>query len=408
MRSRCCDYDNEVTVMRVFAKQSCWCCLVVCIGVLSALPAKASDNGLVLTPPMGWNSWNKFGCNVSEDLIKGAADAMVSSGMKEAGYEYVVIDDCWQVSRDASGNIVADAQRFPSGIKGVADYVHSKGLKFGIYSDAGVKTCAGRPGSAGHEYQDALRYAAWGVDYLKYDWCHSGKANAEWAYTTMRDALNASGRPIVFSMCEWGTAKPWLWAKDVGNLWRTTGDISDCWDCQNKDARSFVNIVDMQDGLETYAGPGHWNDPDMLEVGNGGMTTTEYRSHFSLWCLLAAPLMAGNDLKSMPAEIREILTNKEVIAVDQDALGMQGRRVAKVGDLEVWARQLKDGSRAVILFNRGASDAQMSVSWEELGYPAKLSAGVRDLWTKKDLGKFTGTYAAKVPSHGVVMIKVMP
>jgi alpha-galactosidase len=394
--------------MRVFAKQSCWCCLVVCIGVLSALSAKASDNGLALTPPMGWNSWNKFGCNVSEDLIKGAADAMLSSGMKEAGYEYVVIDDCWQVGRDASGNIVADAQRFPSGIKGVADYVHSKGLKFGIYSDAGVKTCAGRPGSAGHEYQDALQYAAWGVDYLKYDWCHSGKANAEWAYTTMRDALNASGRPIVFSLCEWGTAKPWLWAKDVGNLWRTTGDISDCWDCQNKDARSFVNIVDMQVGLETYAGPGHWNDPDMLEVGNGGMTTTEYRSHFSLWCLLAAPLMAGNDLKNMPVEIKEILTNKEVIAVDQDALGMQGRRIAKVGDLEVWARQLKDGSRAVILFNRGTSDAQISVSWEELGYPARLSAEVRDLWTKKDLGKFNGTYAAKVPSHGVLMIKVMP
>jgi len=408
MRSRCCDYDKEVAAMRLFAKQSCWYCLVVCIGVLSALPAKASDNGLAMTPPMGWNSWNKFGCNVSEDLIKGAADAMVSSGMKEAGYEYVVIDDCWQVSRDASGNIVADAQRFPSGIKGVADYVHSEGLKFGIYSDAGVKTCAGRPGSAGHEYQDALQYAAWGVDYLKYDWCHTGKANAEWAYTTMRDALNASGRPIVFSMCEWGTAKPWLWAKDVGNLWRTTGDISDCWDCLKKDARSFVNIVDMQDGLETYAGPGHWNDPDMLEVGNGGMTTTEYRSHFSLWCLLASPLMAGNDLKNMPAEIKEILTNKEVIAVDQDALGMQGRRVAKVGDLEVWATQLKDGSRAVILFNRGASDAQMSVSWEELGYPAHLSAGVRDLWTRKDLGKFTGTYAAKVPSHGVVMIKVMP
>jgi alpha-galactosidase len=378
-----------------------------CFILLSALPSHASDNGLALTPPMGWNSWNKFACNVSEDLIKGAADAMVSSGMKEAGYEYVVIDDCWQVSRDASGNIVADAQRFPAGIKALADYVHAKGLKFGIYSDAGVKTCAGRPGSAGHEYQDALQYAAWGVDYLKYDWCHTGKANAEWAYSTMRDALKASGRPIVFSLCEWGTAKPWLWAKDVGNLWRTTGDISDCWDCK-KDALSFVKIVDLQDGLESYAGPGHWNDPDMLEVGNGGMTTTEYRSHFSLWCLLAAPLIAGNDLKNMPAEIKEILANREVIAVDQDALGMQGRRVRKDGDTEVWAKQLKDGSRAVILFNRGADETQISVSWEELGYPAHLSAGVRDLWMKKDLGKFAGTYGAKVPSHGVVMIKVAP
>jgi len=384
-----------------------YCLAAACSILLSALPSHASDNGLALTPPMGWNSWNKFGCNVSEDLIKGAADAMVSSGMKEAGYEYVVIDDCWQVSRDASGNIVADAQRFPAGIKALADYVHAKGLKFGIYSDAGVKTCAGRPGSAGHEYQDALQYAAWGVDYLKYDWCHTGKANAEWAYGTMRDALKASGRPIVFSLCEWGTAKPWLWAKDVGNLWRTTGDISDCWDCK-KDALSFVKIVDLQDGLETYAGPGHWNDPDMLEVGNGGMTTTEYRSHFSLWCLLAAPLIAGNDLKNMSAEIKEILTNKEVIAVDQDALGIQGRRVRKDGDTEVWARQLKDGSRAVVLFNRGADETQISVSWEELGYPAHLSAGVRDLWMKKDLGKFAGTYGAKVSSHGVVMIKVAP
>jgi alpha-galactosidase len=402
-----CDSSDEVVVMRSFVKQVSRFCLVLWVVLLSTIPSKASDNGLALTPPMGWNSWNKFGCNVSEDLIKGATDAMSSSGMKEAGYEYVVIDDCWQVSRDASGNIVADAQRFPSGIKAVADYVHAKGLKFGIYSDAGVKTCAGRPGSGGHEYQDALQYAAWGVDYLKYDWCHTGKANAEWAYTTMRDALNASGRPIVFSMCEWGTAKPWLWAKDVGNLWRTTGDISDCWDCKN-DALSFVKIVDMQDGLESYAGPGHWNDPDMLEVGNGGMTTTEYRAHFSLWCLLAAPLIAGNDLKSMPGEIKEILTNKEVIAVDQDALGMQGRRVAKHGDTEVWAKQLKDGSRAVILFNRGGADAQMSVSWGELGYPSHLSAAVRDLWMKKDLGKFTDTYKANVASHGVVMIKVIP
>jgi alpha-galactosidase len=367
-----------------------------------------SGRSLAPTPPMGWNSWNKFACNVSEELIRETADAMVSSGMKEAGYEYVVIDDCWQVSRDASGNIVSDAQRFPSGIKALADYVHSKGLKFGIYSDAGVKTCAGRPGSAGHEYQDALQYAAWGIDYLKYDWCHTGKANAEWAYATMRDALNASGRPIVFSMCEWGTAKPWLWANDVGNLWRTTGDISDCWDCKKKDALSFVKIVDMQDGLESYAGPGHWNDPDMLEVGNGGMTTTEYRSHFSFWCLLAAPLIAGNDLKNMSAETKEILTNKEVIAVDQDALGMQGRRIKKEGDTEVWAKQLKDGSRAAILFNRGVADAQISVSWEELGYPAHLSAAVRDLWTKKDLGKVTGAYGTKVSSHGVVMIKVKP
>jgi alpha-galactosidase len=370
-------------------------------------PARALENGLALTPPMGWNSWNRFACNVNEDLVKSAADALVSSGMKDAGYEYVVIDDCWQVSRDAVGNIVADAKTFPSGIKALADYVHSKGLKFGIYSDAGTKTCAGRPGSRGNEYQDAMQYAAWGVDYLKYDWCNAGTENAQAAYSTMRDALKAAGHPIVFSLCEWGSNKPWLWARDVGNLWRTTGDIADCWNCK-KDQLSWTQILDLQVGLETYAGPGHWNDPDMLEVGNGGMTATEYRSHFSLWCLLAAPLMAGNDLKNMSAEIKEILTNKEVIAVDQDPLGMEGRRVRKNGESEVWAKQMKDGSRAVVLLNRGTSEADISVLWEDLGYPAHLSAAVRDLWARKDLGKSTGTFSARVPSHAVVMLRVTP
>jgi alpha-galactosidase len=381
---------------------------------LGAFPACAWDNGLAKTPPMGWNSWNKFACNVSEDLIKSMADAMVTSGMKDAGYQYIIIDDCWQVSRNADGNIVADAQHFPSGIKALADYVHSKGLKFGIYSDAGEKTCAGRPGSMGHEYQDALQYAKWGVDYLKYDWCNTGKRNAEEAYSTMRDALKSAGRPIVLSMCEWGTAKPWLWAKEVGNLWRTTGDISDTWSSMKKwpDGSccqlGMVNIVDLQVGLESFAGPGHWNDPDMLEVGNGGMTTTEYRSHFSLWAMLAAPLIAGNDMRTMSPEIKEILTNKEVIAVDQDALGIGGHRVRKDGDLEVWARPLKDGSRAVILFNRGSSEAEISAAWEELGYPTHLSANVRDLWSHQDLPKSTGKFSAKVASHAVVMLKVMP
>jgi alpha-galactosidase len=344
--------------------------LLFCFTALTfaGLPVRAWENGLAKTPPMGWNSWNKFGCNVSEDLIKSMADAMVSSAMKDAGYEYIVIDDCWQVNRDADGNIVADAQHFPSGIKALADYVHSKGLKFGIYSDAGEKTCAKRPGSMGHEYQDALQYAKWGVDYLKYDWCNTGKRNAEEAYSTMRDALKAAGRPVVFSLCEWGTAKPWLWAANVGNLWRTTGDISDTWSSMKKWADGsccqlgMVNIVDLQVGLESFAGPGHWNDPDMLEVGNGGMTNTEYRSHFSLWAMLAAPLMAGNDMRSMSPEIKDILTNKEVIAVDQDALGIEGHRVRKDGDLEVWARPLKDGSRAVILFNRGSNDEEISVA----------------------------------------------
>jgi len=380
------------------------------ISIAMSFPAvtRGADGKLASTPPMGWNSWNKFGCDVSEPLIKSMADAIVGSGMRDAGYQYVIIDDCWQVSRDAQGNIVADAKRFPSGIKALADYIHAQGLKFGIYSDAGTETCGGRPGSRGHEYQDAAQYAAWDVDYLKYDWCKTGKEDAQAAYTTMRDALAASGRPIVFSLCEWGTSKPWLWAKDVGNLWRTTGDITDCWDCKKEYSMGFTRILDLQDGLETYAGPGHWNDPDMLEVGNGGMSATEYRAHFSLWCLLAAPLIAGNDVRNMPPEIKEILTNREVIAVNQDRMGMQGRRVRKDATTEVWAKQMADGSRVVVLFNRSEVKADVSFRWEEVGYPGHLPASVRDLWMKGDLGKFTGEFSAAVPSHGVVMVRLTP
>jgi alpha-galactosidase len=380
------------------------------------LPAqdKPSAN-LALTPPMGWNSWNKFGCNVSADMIKGMADAMVKSGMKDAGYQYVVIDDCWQVARDQDANIVADPKRFPDGIKAVADYVHALGLKFGIYSDAGSQTCAGRPGGLGHEYQDALKYAAWGVDYLKYDWCHTTTQDAKASYANIRNALDAAGRPIVLSICEWGSHQPWLWGKDVGgNLWRTTGDIQDRWSGKKEwkpgDCCSWgvVDIVDAEDAIYSYAGPGHWNDPDMLEVGNGGMTTTEYRSHFSLWALLAAPLIAGNDLRDMTPEIRDILTDKEVIAVNQDPLGRQGRRVWKNGDLEVWSKPLAGGARAVILFNRGGSEQQITANWTNLYYPESLSASVRDLWQKKDLGKFAGRVSAAVPSHAVVMLTVRP
>jgi alpha-galactosidase len=343
------------------------------------------------------------------------ADAMVKSGMKDAGYQYVVIDDCWQVSRDENGNIVADPQRFPSGIKALADYIHSLGLKFGIYSDAGSKTCAGRPGSLGHEYQDARSYAAWGVDYLKYDWCNTTTQDAKAAYALMRNALNAAGRPIVLSICEWGTAKPWLWGKEVGgNLWRTTGDIQDRWEGKLKwpdgscCSHGVMDILDMQVGLESYAGPGHWNDPDMLEVGNGGMTDTEYRAHFSLWAILAAPLMAGNDLRSMRPEIRDILTNQEVIAINQDPLGSQGKRLRSDEGREVWAKQLKDGSRAVVLLNRGPSEQNMIVAWEEIGYPAHLTAAVRDLWEHKDRPRTTVKTGATVPPHGVVMLTVRP
>jgi len=370
---------------------------------------------LARTPPMGWNSWNKFACNVSEDMIKSMADAVVKSGMKDAGYQYVNIDDCWQVNRDANGNIVADPQRFPRGMKAVGDYIHSLGLKFGVYSDAGSKTCAGRPGGLGHEYQDAIQYAAWGVDYLKYDWCNTTTEDAKASYANIRAALDASGRPIVLSICEWGTAKPWLWGKEVGgNLWRTTGDIQDRWAgslkwpdgscCSN----GMLAIVDQQVGLQSYAGPGHWNDPDMLEVGNGGMTDTEYRSHFSLWAILAAPLIAGNDLRDMKQAIHDILTNKEVIAVDQDPLGREGERVWKNGDLEVWAKQLKDGSSAVILLNRGSAAAEVSANWEDLGYPNGVSASVRDLWLHRDLGNFTAKFSGQVASHDVVMVTVKP
>jgi alpha-galactosidase len=369
----------------------------------------ALDNGLALTPPMGWNSWNKFECNVSESLIKEMADALVSSGMRDAGYQYIVIDDCWQIGRDAEGNIIPDPDRFPSGMKALADYIHSKGLKFGLYSCAGLKTCQERPGSRGYEFQDARQYAAWGVDYLKYDWCFHTTQNAEASYSLMRDALLAAGRPIVFSICEWGSNKPWLWAKDVGNLWRTTADIQDCWDCKREwGGMGWIYILDLQDGLESYAGPGQWNDPDMLEVGNEGLTLTESQAHFSLWCLLAAPLMAGNDLRTMSADIKNILTNPEVLAVNQDSLGRQGRKVRDEGDLEVWSKEMKDGSRAVVLFNRSKSDSPVSVTWTEIGYPVHLKAKVRDLWQKKDLGKFTGSYYAQVPSHGVVMVRITP
>jgi alpha-galactosidase len=307
---------------------------------------------LAKTPPMGWNSWNKFHCDVSEALIMQAADAMVSSGMKDAGYEYIVIDDCWQLSRDENGEIVPDKDRFPHGMKFVADYVHSKGLKFGIYSSAGTVTCQRRPGGFGHEYQDARTYARYGVDYLKYDWCGSTTQDAKSSYTNMRNALYTAGRPIVFSICEWGSNKPWEWAGDVGHLWRTTGDISDNWN-------SMIDIFRKQKDLARYAGPGKWNDPDMLEVGNGGMTNEEYKTHFSLWCMLAAPLIAGNDLQNMTPEIKSILLNKEMIEIDQDSLGRQATCYRDNGDYQIWVKALKNNEKAICLLN--TSDEKKSV-----------------------------------------------
>jgi len=356
-----------------------------------------ASSSLAQTPPMGWNSWNKFGCNVSDKLIREMADAMVSSGMQAAGYQYVNIDDCWQVSRDPQGAIVADPQRFPSGMKALADYVHSKGLKLGLYTDAGTGTCEKRPGSLNHEVQDAKTYASWGIDYVKIDWCNSEGLDPEVQYAKFRDAFAQSGRPIVFSICNWGVKAPWRWGPKTGNLWRTTGDISDSYD-------SMSLIGFGQNGLEKFAGPGHWNDPDMLEVGNGHMNREEYRTHMALWALLAAPFLAGNDLRDMSAETKGLLTNSEVIAVDQDSKGIQGRRVWQEGPLEIWAKPLADGSQAVGLFNRSESAIQMALDFKVIGGPA--AAKLRDLLNHKDLGTAQNSYTTEVPKHGVALLKV--
>jgi alpha-galactosidase len=357
----------------------------------------AQEQQLATTPPMGWNSWNKFACEVNEQLIREMADAMVSSGLKAAGYQYVNIDDCWQVSRDAQGNIVADPARFPSGIKALADYVHSKGLKLGLYTDAGRLTCQKRPGSFDHELQDAKTYASWGVDYVKVDWCYSEGLDPEVQYAKVRDALAQAGRPIVFSICNWGVKAPWRWGPKTGNLWRTTGDISDKYD-------SMSLIGFSQNGLEKFAGPGHWNDPDMLEVGNGGMDRDEYRTHMALWALLAAPLLAGNDLRSMTAETKEMLTNGEVLAVDQDSKGVQGHRIWEEGPLEIWAKPLADQSQAVALFNRSEASLKMTLDFKAIGFSG--AAKLRDLWEHKDIGPVQDTYTVEVPKHGVVLLKV--
>ncbi|MCU1659327.1 MAG: agaA, partial [Pseudonocardiales bacterium] len=311
--------------------------------VASAGPAMAVGNGLAQTPPLGWNDWNAFGCNVSEALVEQTADAMVAGGMRDAGYTYVNIDDCWLThSRDAAGNLVPDPVKFPHGIRAVADYVHARGLKLGIYEDAGTATCAGFPGSLGHETQDARLFASWTVDYLKYDNCNNNGIDPVQRYTAMRDALAASGRAIVYSLCNWGENAPWNWGPATGNLWRTTGDIADNWG-------SMLGIFRANVDHAFAAAPGGWNDPDMLEVGNGGMTDTEYRSHFTLWAAMAAPLIAGTDLRNASAATRAIYLNKAVIAVDQDSLGEQARQIFTDGTRHVLVKRLSGGDRAVVL-----------------------------------------------------------
>jgi alpha-galactosidase len=391
--------------------------LFCCLAGLNAYGQKFDQ--LALTPPMGWNSWNKFACEINEDLIRQTADAMVATGLKDAGYQYVNIDDCWHGERDAQGFIHPDPKRFPSGMKALADYVHSKGLKLGLYSDAGWKTCGGKPGSRGREFQDAQTYAQWEVDYLKYDWCNAEALNAEGAYLTMRDALYAAGRPMVFSICEWGNQKPWLWGAKLGHLWRTTGDITAKFDGVEDHgtwkSSGILQILDMQLGLRQYAGPGHWNDPDMLEVGNG-MSANEDRAHFSMWCMLAAPLIAGNDLRAMSKETLEILTNKDVIAVDQDPLGIQGFRFSTDGVLEIWFKPLANEAWAMCVLNRSPRAQKVVFDWKAKPVADDLSKrearfdavkySLRDLWTKKDRGTTEKPLDAEVPAHDVLVLRL--
>jgi len=384
------------------------------------------DASVAPTPPMGWNSWNCFRENVSEEKIKGIADAMVESGMKDAGYEYIVIDDGWMTDkRDSEGHIIVDSTKFPNGIKAVADYVHSLGLKFGIYSAPGRYTCQKLMGSYGHEQIDANDYAAWGVDYLKYDWCNypgtreqalnTPAEDCRQAYELMRDCLKNTGRPIVYSVhstCSGERKNSFPWVVDVVHMHRSGDDIKDNWD-------RMLYCLESTVDLWPYARPGFWNDPDMLEVGNttqerlwGGidstkMTTLEYRTHFSMWCMVAAPLIAGNDLTTMKEEITQILTNKEVIAINQDPLGKQGRRVRDDGELEVWVKELSGNRRAVALLNRSDHSANIAFSWEEAGISGEYS--VRNLWAHQNLGEFRQAYrGTDIASHDALVLLLEP
>ncbi|MGD0572767.1 MAG: glycoside hydrolase family 27 protein [Sedimentisphaerales bacterium] len=379
--------------------------LVLCLSVCASAE---KFKGLAPTPPMGWNSWNTFAMKVDEKLIKETAEALIASGMRDAGYKYVVIDDGWEaMERDAGGNLVPDPNKFPSGMKALGDYLHSKGFKFGIHNCAGTKTCSGFPGGRGHEFQDARLYASWGVDYLKYDWCYHGTANAEETYRTMGNALYATGRPIVFSLCEWGSNKPWEWGQDIGHLWRTTGDITNCYDCQETYSLGWKYILKSQIGLEKYAGPDHWNDPDMLEVGNKGLSIAESRAHFSLWCVIAAPLMAGNDVRNMSNDICDILTNKEVIAIDQDPLGKQGYQFMDHPGKQIWVKELSDGCWAVCFFNNSEEAVKLRINWANFSFLAG-NYEIRDLWKKKNVGITAKNFEDKVDALDVILVKLTP
>ncbi len=377
---------------------------------------------LAPTPPMGFNTWNTFQTKINEDMLKEMVDVFVSSGMRESGYQYFVLDDGWMsMERDQNGSLVADPVKFPHGMKAFADYVHSKGLKFGIYNCAGSKTCAGYPGTRGHEYEDARLYASWGVDFLKYDWCNTDSLNTPEAYKTMSAALRATGRPIVFSICEWGGHAPWLWAGGVGELYRTTGDITPSFisnkNYGNWEAQSVIGILDKQIPIRKYNGPNHWNDPDMLEVGNG-MSYNEDKAHFSLWCMLAAPLAAGNDLRKMSQQTRDILTNKEMIAVDQDALGIAAFKMVIPDSLELWVKPLKNNELAICFLNRTGSSKKIDMEWKDHNISDAQSGleihfdnqyfTLRDLWLKKDVGKTDKKLIREIASHEVIVFKLVP
>ncbi len=395
---------------------------LIILGLLSAAAAAGTADikfpDLAQTPPMGWNSWNTFGCNIDENLIRQTTDAMVSSGMRDAGYVYVNIDDCWHGERDANGFIQPDPRRFPAGMKALADYVHSRGMKIGIYSDAGATTCGGHPGSQGHEYQDALQYARWGIDLLKYDWCATEDRTPAEAYRTMARALRAAGRPMVFSICEWGDNKPWLWAQPLGHLWRTTGDITNCWDCVvshgSWESHGVMAILDKQAGLRKYAGPGHWNDPDMMEVGNLP-SVNEDRAHFAMWAMLAAPLIAGNDVRTMTAATRAILTNRDVIAIDQDSLGISGFPYRKEAGLEIWFKPLSGSAWAVALLNRASTPQKVQFDWKTEDVQDALNdlrpQFDRQVYSLTELFSHTGGSTAKplnvtVPARDVLLYRL--
>lgn len=373
-----------------------WHALAAVAFIIQTHSMRAEGADIAPTPVMGWSSWNYYTCKVNEAIVRASADALISTGMAAAGYKYVIVDDCWQGERDAAGTIQPNS-KFPD-MKALSDYVHGKGLKFGIYSSPGPKTCAGFEGSLGHEEQDAAVYGRWAIDWLKYDLCSfRGDSAAQIAaFRKMHDALARTGRKIVYALCQYGNDRVWTWGLSVGgNQWRTSRDITDNYD------RMAMNGFG-ENGLERFAGPGHWNDPDMLEIGNGKMSKDEYITHMTLWCILAAPLLAGTDITNIKPETLSILTNPEVIAVDQDTLGVQGYRVTQEGPLEVWIKPLTGGSQAVALFNRGETSMPVTARFKELGILDDVT--LRDLWGRRDLGVLHTSFTAMVPAHGAVLL----